>query len=176
MHGAAQLLDALQRLFQALAAERAAQVVEVNAPPRCRFLLPLPFSMASTHLCTSACPRCYNGQLSQGTQELLPERAVQKPPGLACVPVQGVLAGSFHIITSNHHIATCTVVPLVSRRRHRSAPADACAQAGKASLFAQGKRRYDRKQAGFGGQVRPLRRASNCFVAHPLANFVLMNI
>ncbi len=30
---------------------------------------------------------------------------------------------------------------------------NACLQAGKASLFAQGKRRYDRKQAGFGGQV-----------------------
>ena len=54
--------------------------------------------------------------------------------------------------------------------------ADAWLQAGKASLFAQGKRRYDRKQAGFGGQVRPLRRASNYFVAHPVANFVLMNI
>eukprot|EP01097_Dermamoeba_algensis_P002671 TRINITY_DN2059_c0_g3_i1.p1 TRINITY_DN2059_c0_g3~~TRINITY_DN2059_c0_g3_i1.p1 ORF type:complete len:120 (-),score=41.49 TRINITY_DN2059_c0_g3_i1:177-497(-) len=27
---------------------------------------------------------------------------------------------------------------------------------GKASLFAQGKRRYDRKQAGFGGQTKPI--------------------
>ena len=27
---------------------------------------------------------------------------------------------------------------------------------GKASLFAQGKRRYDRKQAGFGGQTKPV--------------------
>lgn len=29
-------------------------------------------------------------------------------------------------------------------------------KAGKASLFAQGKRRYDRKQAGFGGQTKPI--------------------
>eukprot|EP00040_Diaphanoeca_grandis_P001933 m.20137 g.20137 ORF g.20137 m.20137 type:complete len:107 (+) comp12750_c0_seq1:56-376(+) len=29
-------------------------------------------------------------------------------------------------------------------------------KAGKASLFAQGKRRYDRKQAGFGGQTKPV--------------------
>merc|ERR1711966_179344 len=27
---------------------------------------------------------------------------------------------------------------------------------GKASIFAQGKRRYDRKQAGFGGQTKPV--------------------
>jgi len=27
---------------------------------------------------------------------------------------------------------------------------------GKASLFAQGKRRYDKKQAGFGGQTKPV--------------------
>ncbi|RNA40964.1 60S ribosomal L44 [Brachionus plicatilis] len=27
---------------------------------------------------------------------------------------------------------------------------------GKASLFAQGKRRYDRKQKGFGGQTKPI--------------------
>lgn len=29
-------------------------------------------------------------------------------------------------------------------------------KAGKASLMAQGKRRYDRKQAGFGGQTKPV--------------------
>ena len=29
-------------------------------------------------------------------------------------------------------------------------------KAGKASLFAQGKRRYDRKQAGYGGQTKPI--------------------
>eukprot|EP01113_Clastostelium_recurvatum_P026058 TRINITY_DN312_c0_g2_i3.p2 TRINITY_DN312_c0_g2~~TRINITY_DN312_c0_g2_i3.p2 ORF type:complete len:107 (-),score=25.31 TRINITY_DN312_c0_g2_i3:68-388(-) len=29
-------------------------------------------------------------------------------------------------------------------------------KAGKASMFAQGKRRYDRKQAGFGGQTKPV--------------------
>jgi large subunit ribosomal protein L44e len=27
---------------------------------------------------------------------------------------------------------------------------------GKASIFAQGKRRYDRKQSGFGGQTKPV--------------------
>ncbi|KAI5807557.1 60S ribosomal protein-like protein L44 [Peziza echinospora] len=29
-------------------------------------------------------------------------------------------------------------------------------KAGKASLFAQGKRRYDRKQSGYGGQTKPV--------------------
>ena len=29
-------------------------------------------------------------------------------------------------------------------------------KAGKASNFAQGKRRYDKKQAGFGGQTKPV--------------------
>jgi len=29
-------------------------------------------------------------------------------------------------------------------------------KAGKASNFAQGKRRYDRKQAGYGGQTKPV--------------------
>ena len=29
-------------------------------------------------------------------------------------------------------------------------------KSGKASLFAQGKRRYDMKQAGFGGQTKPI--------------------
>ena len=29
-------------------------------------------------------------------------------------------------------------------------------KAGKASLYAQGKRRYDEKQAGFGGQTKPV--------------------
>eukprot|EP00026_Physarum_polycephalum_P021754 Phypoly_transcript_25227.p1 GENE.Phypoly_transcript_25227~~Phypoly_transcript_25227.p1 ORF type:complete len:105 (+),score=18.70 Phypoly_transcript_25227:97-411(+) len=29
-------------------------------------------------------------------------------------------------------------------------------KAGKASLYAQGKRRYDRKQRGFGGQTKPV--------------------
>lgn len=29
-------------------------------------------------------------------------------------------------------------------------------KAGKASLFAQGKRRYDRKQRGYGGQTKPI--------------------
>jgi large subunit ribosomal protein L44e len=32
-------------------------------------------------------------------------------------------------------------------------------KAGKASLFAQGKRRYDRKQSGYGGQTK-VRRAA----------------
>ena len=48
------------------------------------------------------------------------------------------------------HFVDCVVEPFSA-----VAPADAFSlQAGKASLFAQGKRRYDRKQAGFGGQVR----------------------
>ena len=29
-------------------------------------------------------------------------------------------------------------------------------EAGKASAFAQGKRRYDRKQSGYGGQTKPV--------------------
>ncbi|KAL6061383.1 40s ribosomal protein L44e [Balamuthia mandrillaris] len=29
-------------------------------------------------------------------------------------------------------------------------------KAGKASLYAQGKRRYDKKQSGFGGQTKPV--------------------
>ncbi|XP_059178660.1 uncharacterized protein LOC131957869 [Physella acuta] len=29
-------------------------------------------------------------------------------------------------------------------------------KAGKASLYAQGKRRYDRKQSGYGGQYKPV--------------------
>merc|ERR1712064_11954 len=29
-------------------------------------------------------------------------------------------------------------------------------QDGKASLYAQGKRRYDRKQSGYGGQTKPV--------------------
>ena len=29
-------------------------------------------------------------------------------------------------------------------------------KAGKASLYAQGKRRYDRKQSGYGGQTKPV--------------------
>merc|ERR1711948_77188 len=29
-------------------------------------------------------------------------------------------------------------------------------KAGKASLYAQGKRRYDRKQSGYGGQSKPV--------------------
>ncbi|KAJ8124275.1 hypothetical protein O1611_g9366 [Lasiodiplodia mahajangana] len=29
-------------------------------------------------------------------------------------------------------------------------------KAGKASVFAQGKRRYDRKQSGYGGQTKPV--------------------
>jgi large subunit ribosomal protein L44e len=29
-------------------------------------------------------------------------------------------------------------------------------KAGKASAFAQGKRRYDRKQSGYGGQTKPV--------------------
>merc|ERR1711973_641391 len=29
-------------------------------------------------------------------------------------------------------------------------------KAGKASLYAQGKRRYDRKQRGYGGQTKPI--------------------
>ncbi|VDP93246.1 unnamed protein product [Echinostoma caproni] len=31
-------------------------------------------------------------------------------------------------------------------------------KAGKASLYAQGKRRYDRKQSGYGGQTKPILR------------------
>jgi hypothetical protein len=38
----------------------------------------------------------------------------------------------------------------------RSAPIVFFTVSGKASLFAQGKRRYDRKQAGFGGQTKPV--------------------
>ena len=29
-------------------------------------------------------------------------------------------------------------------------------KAGKASMFAQGKRRYDKKQMGYGGQTKPV--------------------
>lgn len=35
-------------------------------------------------------------------------------------------------------------------------------KAGKASLFAQGKRRYDRKQRGYGGQTKPIFRKKVC--------------
>jgi large subunit ribosomal protein L44e len=41
---------------------------------------------------------------------------------------------------------------------------------GKASLFAQGKRRYDRKQAGFGGQTKPVfhKKAKTTKVMHAM--------
>lgn len=47
------------------------------------------------------------------------------------------------------------------RRRRRHLTAHSLAQvtqykAGKASLYAQGKRRYDAKQKGFGGQTKPV--------------------
>ena len=34
---------------------------------------------------------------------------------------------------------------------------------GKDSLFAQGKRRYDRKQSGYGGQTKPVFHKKVCF-------------
>merc|ERR1719321_563272 len=54
----------------------------------------------------------------------------------------------------------------VPRKRKAYCPAKGCRRhsehsvtkytAGKESLHAQGKRRYDRKQAGFGGQTKPI--------------------
>uniref|UniRef100_A0A671MYC7 60S ribosomal protein L36a n=2 Tax=Sinocyclocheilus anshuiensis TaxID=1608454 RepID=A0A671MYC7_9TELE len=35
---------------------------------------------------------------------------------------------------------------------------------GKDSLYAQGKRRYDRKQSGYGGQTKPIFRKKVCWV------------
>ncbi len=67
--------------FQLPGRMRRHQVVEVR--PSHSVLLPF----TAPHISPAACPRCYNGELSQGTQELLPARAVQKPPGLACVAV-----------------------------------------------------------------------------------------
>jgi ribosomal protein L44E len=37
-------------------------------------------------------------------------------------------------------------------------------KAGKASMFAQGKRRYDRKQQGYGGQTKPVFHKKVCVV------------
>ncbi|WAQ90070.1 hypothetical protein PtA15_12A55 [Puccinia triticina] len=41
-------------------------------------------------------------------------------------------------------------------RTHLYPPDRLILQTGKASLFAQGKRRYDRKQSGYGGQTKPV--------------------
>ncbi len=38
-------------------------------------------------------------------------------------------------------------------------------KAGKASTVAQGKRRYDRKQAGFGGQTKPILKKKVCIAS-----------
>ena len=38
---------------------------------------------------------------------------------------------------------------------------------GKDSIFAQGKRRYDRKQSGYGGQTKPVfHKKVRCCVSH----------
>jgi hypothetical protein len=39
---------------------------------------------------------------------------------------------------------------------------------GKASIFAQGKRRYDRKQKGFGGQTKPVFRKKVILILNEL--------
>lgn len=46
---------------------------------------------------------------------------------------------------------------------------------GKASLFAQGKRRYDRKQSGYGGQTKPVfhKKVRNIF---PLLRYLKLPI
>ena len=46
---------------------------------------------------------------------------------------------------------------------------------GKASLYAQGKRRYDRKQSGFGGQTKPVFHKKVCCLPPPAARGRLLD-
>ena len=48
---------------------------------------------------------------------------------------------------------------------------------GKASVFAQGKRRYDRKQQGFGGQTKPVFKKKVIKITHNYkVNFIILSI
>ncbi|KAF7323851.1 60s ribosomal protein l44 [Mycena kentingensis (nom. inval.)] len=51
-----------------------------------------------------------------------------------------------------------TITQTARARPAKSTPPHKVTQykTGKASLFAQGKRRYDRKQSGYGGQTKPV--------------------
>merc|ERR1712028_113461 len=49
-------------------------------------------------------------------------------------------------------IAAMVTVPKVKHTVHKVTQY----KTGKASLYAQGKRRYDRKQQGYGGQTKPV--------------------
>lgn len=47
---------------------------------------------------------------------------------------------------------------------------------GKDSLAAQGKRRYDRKQSGYGGQTKPVfHKKVNTLISLPSASFLDLN-
>ncbi|KAJ6288902.1 hypothetical protein OIU76_024807 [Salix suchowensis] len=46
---------------------------------------------------------------------------------------------------------------------------------GKDSLAAQGKRRYDRKQSGYGGQTKPVFHKKVCFFS-PCVNLVYVKV
>ncbi|KAJ5084221.1 Ribosomal protein L44e [Penicillium alfredii] len=70
----------------------------------------------------------------------------------------------FHIATEAHEFSSAQVnIPKTRRTYCKSKDCHKHTQhkvtqykAGKASLYAQGKRRYDRKQSGYGGQTKPV--------------------
>lgn len=65
--------------------------------------------------------------------------------GKACKKHTYVCCLHHAISSSNEHLFCCNSPHKVTQYK-----------TGKASLFAQGKRRYDRKQSGYGGQTKPV--------------------
>ncbi len=64
----------------------------------------------------------------------------------------GVLTGAPQVVVPKSRRTYCPAKECLGHKLHKVTQY----KKGKDSLYAQGKRRYDRKQAGFGGQTKPV--------------------
>ena len=81
------------------------------------------------------------GQRSENPPDVLQVQGLPQAPAAQGHPVQG-WQGEYH--------------PSRIPRHERNSHTDPDVFSSKASLYAQGKRRYDRKQSGYGGQTKPV--------------------
>ncbi|KAB8345980.1 hypothetical protein FH972_023032 [Carpinus fangiana] len=103
---------------------------------------------------TSAHANTGPGERSQDPQDLLQGQRLQEAHPTQGHPVQGWQGTTSSI--DPPRTSLLRISPLHKTHHKRITTKDHSNTEIQASLFAQGKRRYDRKQSGYGGQTKPV--------------------
>merc|ERR1711982_282835 len=91
--------------------------------------------------------RRQHGECTEDTQNFLQRKQLQEAYSAQSYPIQNRKSVSFCSSKTFCKGNNCRKHTLHKVTQYKT---------GKASVFAQGKRRYDRKQSGYGGQTKPI--------------------